>query len=68
MLRVDVAHAGYNAKGMLWRVENEGRTIIEKTRLPAFDACRHLQALGATGKLAMYRNGQSRRKSGRRVG
>jgi hypothetical protein len=56
--RIEVEHIGYNAKGMLWRVTHEGGVILEKTRLPALDACRYLLALGKTGNLVMFRNGE----------
>jgi hypothetical protein len=34
--------------------------IVEKTRIPAFDACRLLLALGNTGKLEMHCDEQHR--------
>src|SRR5262245_8569891 len=43
-----------NAKGLVWRVTQHGKVRIEKTRIPEFDACRLLLALGNTGKLDMY--------------
>jgi len=56
--RIDIEHVGYNSKGMLWRVTYEGKVIVERTRIPALDACRYLLALGKTGKLMMFRNGE----------
>src|SRR5215467_2600695 len=58
--RIDIECIGCNAKGLVWRVTKHGKIIIEKTRIPAFDACRLLLALGNTGKLEMYCDGQHR--------
>jgi hypothetical protein len=52
--RIDIEHA----KGMLWRVTYEGKVILQKSRIPAFDACRYLLALGKTGNLVMFRDGE----------
>jgi hypothetical protein len=56
--RIDIEHVTYNTKGMLWRVTHEGRVILEKTHLPALGACRYLLALGRTGNLVMFRDGE----------
>jgi hypothetical protein len=58
MHRIDITCAGYSAKGLLWRVEHDGKVIIERTRVPALDACRHLLATGIAGKLLVYRRGE----------
>ena len=58
--RIDVECIGHNAKGLVWRVAHEGKVILDKSRIPAFDACRLLLALGRTGKLDMYCDGQHR--------
>jgi hypothetical protein len=56
MHRIDIALAGYNAKGILWRVVYEGEVILERSRVPSLDACRALVPMGITGKLGVYRN------------
>jgi hypothetical protein len=48
--RIGIALAGYNRKGILWRVEHDGQVILERTRVPALDACRYLLAVGGDGQ------------------
>ena len=40
------------------RVTHAGSILIESSRVPEFDACRALLALGITGKLEMWRPGK----------
>jgi hypothetical protein len=58
--RIDINCIGLNAKGLLWRVSHDGKVILQKSRTPAFDACRLLLALGKTGWLEIYCDEQHR--------
>lgn len=57
---IDINCIGHNAKGLLWRVTHDGKVILEKSRTPAFDACRLLLAFGKLGRLEIYRDEQHR--------
>ena len=56
--RIDLSCARFGAKGILWSVAYGGKLIIDKTRVPAFEACRYLLAIGARGKLVAHRAGE----------
>jgi hypothetical protein len=56
--RIDLTCMGRSSKGLLWNIVYADKVIIERARMPALDVCQYLLAIGITGKLLVYRNGQ----------
>lgn len=55
-LRVFIDPVKITSRGQGYSVLFNGETIIANTRNPAFDACRHLVALGYQGRMEMWDN------------
>jgi hypothetical protein len=58
MLTGTVEVVGLGERGHRYRVTYGGGVLIASCRVPEFDACRALLALGITGKLEMWRPGK----------
>jgi hypothetical protein len=58
MHRIEIMPIALTERCQLYQVTCAGSILIEKTRVPAFDACRALLARGITGKLGAWRPGK----------
>jgi hypothetical protein len=52
--RIDIAVHRIGQRGTYYRVEYRGRTLIESSREPLFNACRALVAMGIKGRLEVW--------------
>ena len=57
--RIDIEPAGLGRRGQLYRVHYEGTVLVERTRVPEFDAARALLAKGIVGQVEVWRCGAS---------
>jgi hypothetical protein len=58
-IRVELEPIGLTEHGRRHRVTYAGETLIEGRRNPIFDACRALLARGITGRLEVWRRGNT---------
>lgn len=52
--KITICPVSLGSRGQVYAVLLEGAVIIAKTRNPTGDACRHLVALGRTGRLEVW--------------
>ncbi|PZU83085.1 MAG: hypothetical protein DI528_17970 [Shinella sp.] len=52
--KIIIRPVGLGSRGQVYSVLLEGAAIIAKTRNPTGDACRHLVALGRSGRLEVW--------------
>jgi hypothetical protein len=57
--RVELEPIGLTEHGRRYRVTYAGGTLVEGRRNPIFDACRALLARGITGRLEVWRRGNT---------
>ena len=57
-LKIIIQPTSLDQRGQNYAVIFEGETIIAKTRNPSADACRRLVALGHSGRLEVWGNGE----------
>ncbi len=57
-MKIFIRPTSLDKLGQNYLVSFEGQTIIEKTRNPTADACRRLVALGNSGRLEVWGNGE----------
>lgn len=57
---IDIECTRYGPRGPVYAVKHNGETLISACRVPAFDACRVLQAAGKAGKLSVFEDGKHR--------
>ena len=53
-VRIEIERTGWHHRGAWYRVWHDGKVLIERSRDPAFDACRALLARGVTGTMCTY--------------
>ena len=54
MTRIYITNIGYGSRGLLYRVECDGKTIASSTSTPFFDGARALADMGIYGNLEMW--------------
>ena len=57
--RVEIIQTGLGSRGQRYSVTYRGAMLVEKTKKPAFAACRALLARSITGRLEVWRPGKS---------
>lgn len=57
--RIEIAEAGVNAGGLMYRVWHDSAVLLNRAREPMFEACRALAAKGLRGRLEMVSRGGS---------
>lgn len=57
-MKIFIRPTSLDKLGQNYSVSFEGETIIAKTRNPSADACRRLVALGHSGRLEVWGNGE----------
>jgi hypothetical protein len=58
-ITIDKELIRYDGHGAIYRVWHNGELLIDKCRIPLFDACRALAKQGKTGAIQMRRKGNS---------
>jgi hypothetical protein len=57
--RIEIAEIAYGSRGPIYRVIYDGEVLLEASRVPVFDACRALLAMGIKGRLEVWRPGKT---------
>lgn len=57
-LKVTIKALKPDNRGQPYSVAFEGETIITKSHVPSYDACRHLFSLGLSGPLEVWADGE----------
>src|SRR5688572_19745577 len=58
MTRIEIDEVGYGHRGPVYSVRHAGQVLLREARVPVFDACRALKAMGVRGRLEVWRPGK----------
>jgi hypothetical protein len=59
MTRIEIDEIAYGSRGPVYRVLYAGEVLLDGVRVPVFDSCRMLLAMGIKGRLEVWRPGKT---------